>query len=106
MEHFVLNRREYVHGTRDYSMEITNDDLKIINEHLERNGFSFAPITFDDVRAIWNNDETARDNQKLEKYGITVSEVVSEFLQDWIYDCDYKEDYDYDCNAENWTEEY
>ena len=115
MEHLDLCRKEFVRGTRTYRTAITEEDLRTINEALEKNGSTFAPITFEDIKAIWDNDETERKNQKFmakswngSEYEETVSEFVYDYLRDWIYDCDYDEDMEYDDwnDTEDWTEEY
>ena len=116
MEHLTLYRREYVRGTRDYHMTITEEDLKTINDALVKNGSTFAQITYEDIKEIWEptRDENERDNQKLhlqtwdgKDYEESVTDFVREYLQDWIYECDYDEDTEYDDWApEDWSEEY
>ena len=115
MKNLDLCRREYVRGTRDYRLTITGDDLKTINDDLEKNGSTFAPITYEDIKAIWNNDETERDFQMLDlkswdgrEYQETVAEFVHDYLHDWIYECDYEDDLEYDDwnGTEDWSEEY
>ena len=114
MDNLNLCRREYLHGTRYYRMTITEDDLKVINEGLTKNGSTFAPITYEDIKAIWDRNETERDNQMLQMktwdgrdYEETVRDFVLEYLHDWIYDSDWEDDLDYDdYGSEDWTEEY
>lgn len=116
MANLTLCRREYLRGTRDYRMMITEENLKDINDALEKSGSTFAPITYEDIKEIWEpaRDENERDNQMLQlkhwdgqAYEQSVSDFVREYLQDWIYECDYDDDLEYDdYNEEDWAEEY
>lgn len=111
-----LCRREYVHGTRDYRIAITENNLKTINDALVERGSTFAPITYEDIKEIWEpvRDANERDKQMLQledwrgqKYEQSVSEFVREYLEDWIYEWDPDDDLELDgYDPEDWTEEY
>ena len=114
MKSLDLCRREYLHGTRDYRMTITEEDLKTINEDLEKKGSTFAPITYEDIKAIWEGDETECDDQMLQLkawdgryYEETVRDFVLDYLHDWIYEANYEDDLEYEgYGSEDWAEEY